>query len=100
MMYIVLFSIGEAMWQPRFLQFAAELAPKGKTGAYVAYANLPWFLVKSLAGLYTGRMMERYCPADGVLNTESMWLIYASIAMVSPVGLILAGNWVKKGLAK
>jgi MFS family permease len=95
--YFVFFSLGEAMWQPRFLQFAAELAPKGRTGAYIAYANIPWFMVKALAGLYTGRMMERYCPAEGALNTESMWLIYALVAMISPVGLIVARKWVLKG---
>lgn len=97
MAYIVFFSLGEAMWQPRFLQFAAELAPKGRTGAYIAYANIPWFMVKALAGLYTGRMMERYCPAEGAINTEPMWLVYALIAMVSPVGLIVAQKWVLKG---
>ncbi|UCG52595.1 MAG: MFS transporter [Candidatus Latescibacterota bacterium] len=98
MTYIIIFSIGEAMWQPRFLQFAAELAPKGKTGAYIAYAHIPWFLVKTLCGLYTGLMMERYCPAEGPLHTETMWLIYGFIALTSPVGLILAKNWVRKGL--
>jgi MFS family permease len=96
--YFVFFSLGEAMWQPRFLQFAAELAPKGRTGAYIAYANIPWFMVKALAGLYTGRMMERYCPSEGLLNTEAMWLIYAMVAMISPVGLILAKRWVQRGL--
>lgn len=96
--YFVLFSLGEAMWQPRFLQYAAELAPKGQTGAYIAYANLPWFMVKALAGLYTGRMMQHYCPAEGALNTETMWLIYALVAMISPVGLIVAKKWVDKGL--
>jgi MFS family permease len=98
MSYIILFSLGEAMWQPRFLQYAAELAPKGKTGAYIAYANIPWFMIKFMAGWYTGRMMERYCPAEGVLNTETMWLIYGFIAIISPVGLLIAKNWVQKGL--
>jgi hypothetical protein len=50
-----------------------------------------------LAGLYTGRMMARYCPAEGALNTETMWLIYALVAMLSPVGLVLAQKWVRKG---
>ncbi len=100
MSYIVLFSIGEALWQPRFLQFAAELAPEGKTGAYVAYANIPWFMIKFMAGWYTGPLMERYCPSGGPYNTEAMWLIYGLVAMVSPVGLLLAKNWVQKGFAK
>jgi len=98
MAYLVLFSIGEALWQPRFLQYAAELAPEGQTGAYIAFANLPWFMIKFIAGWYTGRMMDIYCPAEGVLNTETMWLIYGLIAMISPVALVLAGKWVKKGI--
>ncbi|MCK5406423.1 MAG: MFS transporter, partial [Candidatus Krumholzibacteria bacterium] len=98
--YFILFSLGEAMWQPRFLQYAAELAPKGQTGAYIAYANIPWFMVKALAGLYTGKMMGRFCPAEGVQNTETMWLIYALVAMISPVGLVIAQKWVRKGLHK
>ncbi len=98
MTYIVLFSIGEALWQPRFLQYAAELAPEGKTGAYIAYANIPWFMIKFMVGWYTGWMMERYCPAEGPLQTETMWLVYGVIAMVSPVALIVAKRWVERGL--
>jgi POT family proton-dependent oligopeptide transporter len=37
-------TIGEAMWQPRFLQYAAEIAPEGRTGAYMGVAQFPWFL--------------------------------------------------------
>jgi MFS family permease len=98
MAYLILFSIGEAMWQPRFLQYAAELAPEGQTGAYIAFANLPWFMIKFIAGWYTGRMMDIYCPAEGPLNTETMWLIYGLIAITSPIMLVLASRWVRKGI--
>jgi POT family proton-dependent oligopeptide transporter len=98
MAYLVLFSIGEALWQPRFLQYAAELAPEGKTGAYIAFANMPWFMIKFIAGWYTGRMMDIYCPAEGAQNTETMWLIYGLVAMISPIVLVMAGKWVRKGL--
>jgi MFS family permease len=100
MAYLLLFSLGEAMWQPRFLQFAAELAPEGKTGAYVAWANLPWFMIKFVAGWYTGRMMELYCPAEGPLRTETMWLIYGLVAMLSPTLLLLGARWVRRGLGR
>ena len=96
MTYIVFFSIGEALWQPRFLQLAAELAPEGRTGAYIAYANIPWFLVKALAGLWTGPMMVAFCPAKGPTQTGLMWLVYAVVAMTSPVALIVASPWVNR----
>lgn len=92
--YLFVMTIGEAMWQPRFLQYAAEIAPEGRTGAYMGVAQFPWFLTKMLVPFYSGVMMERYCPSDPPRDPESMWLIYAVIAMMSTVLLILARGWV------
>ncbi len=95
--YLLIMTIGEAMWQPRFLQYAAEIAPEGRTGVYMGVAQLPWFLTKVLVPLlYSGQMMDRYCPAEGPKNTEAMWFIFGCIAIVSPILLILAKGWVGK----
>ncbi|MBU1221121.1 MFS transporter [Myxococcota bacterium] len=95
--YILLMSIGEAMWQPRFLQWVAQIAPEGKTGIYMGIAQFPWFLTKVLTGLYSGYLLSKYCPLIGPQNTEMMWLIHTVIALVTPVGLILAASWMLKG---
>ena len=93
--YIFIMTIGEAMWQPRFLQYAAEIAPEGRTGEYMGVAQLPWFLTKMLAPLLlTGWAMDRYCPAEGDINTRTMWFVFASIAMSSTVLLIVAKGWI------
>jgi MFS family permease len=93
--YIIVMTVGEAMWQPRFLQYAAEIAPEGRTGEYMGVAQLPWFLTKMLSPLLlTGWMMDRYCPAEGDLHTEKMWLIYACIAMLSTILLLTARRWI------
>ncbi len=100
MAYLVIMTIGEAMWQPRFLQWVAEIAPKNMTGIYMGIGQFPWFLTKVITSLYSGWFLMNYCPADtpiGDLNTESMWLIYGVIAMISPIGLILAKKWMQKG---
>ncbi len=93
--YIVVMTIGEAMWQPRFLQYAAELAPEGRTGVYMGVAQLPWFLTKVLVPLlYSGWMMDRYCPPErAAQSTGTMWLIFGFIAISSPVILVLLRNW-------
>ncbi len=96
--YILLMSIGEAMWQPRFLQWVAEIAPEGQTGTYMGIGQFPWFLTKVLTGLYSGYFLSQYCPVVGPQNTQFMWLIYALIAMFSPVALILARGWMMKGM--
>jgi MFS family permease len=96
--YIVLMTIGEAMWQPRFLQYAAEIAPEGRTGEYMGVAQLPWFLTKVLVPwLYSGRMMDKFCPANtphDQMQTSHMWLIFGCIAISSTLMLILARGWI------
>jgi MFS family permease len=91
--YLVLMTVGEAMWQPRFLQYAAEIAPEGRTGAYIGVAQFPWFLTKMITSFYSGWFLANYCPSNGALRTERMWLTYGLIAMTSTILLILARNW-------
>jgi MFS family permease len=95
--YIVCMTIGEAIWSARFLQYATEIAPEGRAGRYQGVAQLPWFLTKFLVPLlYSGQMMERYCPADGPKDTGTMWLIFGFIAVMSPLALWLARSWMLK----
>jgi hypothetical protein len=50
--------------------------------------------------MYSGWFLMNYCPQDVApdkMNTEFMWLIYGFIAIVSPIGLLLAKNWMIKG---
>lgn len=102
-LYILVMTIGESMWQPRFLQWVAEIAPPNMTGIYMGIGQFPWFLTKIITSLYSGWFLMHYCPAGvppEALRTEQMWLIYGLIAMISPVALLLARRWMGKGLEK
>ncbi|MCJ7713161.1 MFS transporter [Candidatus Bathyarchaeota archaeon] len=98
--YIIIMTIGEAMWQPRFLQWVAEIAPKNMTGIYMGIGQFPWFLTKVITSLYSGWFLMNYCPIDTLpseMSTETMWFIYGCIAIITPIGLLLAKGWMKKG---
>ncbi len=98
--YLILMTIGEAMWQPRFLQWVAQIAPKGMTGIYMGIGQFPWFLTKVVTAMYSGWFLMKYCPAETPptqMNTEFMWFIYGLIAISSTVGLIIAKPWMMKG---
>jgi MFS family permease len=100
MTYLIIMTIGEAMWQPRFLQWVAEIAPKNMTGIYMGIGQFPWFLTKIITALYSGWFLMRYCPDDtapSAMNTEMMWIIYGIIAISSSFGLIVARKWMLKG---
>jgi proton-dependent oligopeptide transporter, POT family len=96
----LLTSLGEALWQPRFLQYIAEIAPPGKTAQYMGIGQFPWFLTKVLTGMYSGWFLAHYCPAEGPQNTEFMWLVYGLIATISPIGLLLGHRWIGTQLDK
>ena len=95
--YLVLFSVGEALWSPRFLQYASELAPEGKVAQYMGLANVPWLLAKCTTGMYSGYFLGRFCPEQGPQDTSTMWLVYSIIALASPIGLLLGRRWVMRG---
>ncbi len=100
MAYLIIMTIGEAMWQPRFLQWVAEIAPKNMTGIYMGIGQFPWFLTKIITSLYSGWFLMKYCPANtppSQMNTEFMWFVYGCIAIISPLGLLLAKKWMLKG---
>jgi POT family proton-dependent oligopeptide transporter len=101
--YLIIMTVGEAMWQPRFLQWIAEIAPKNMTGIYMGIGQFPWFMTKFITSLYSGWFLMHYCPAEtspGLLNTEILWFIYGCIALISPVALILARKWMGKSLSE
>ena len=96
--YVVAFSLGEAAWSSRFLEYVADLAPAGKVGAYMGIALLPWFVAKFTTGLYSGFMVGEFIPKEGPQDPGPMWMIYGFIALLSPIGLLLARKWLMKGV--
>ncbi len=99
--YFVIFSIGEALWSARFLEYASELAPPGRVAQYMGLAQIPWLLAKGTTGFYSGWILATYCPdktPPAELHTGTMWLIYSCIALSSPIGLWLARKWVMAGM--
>lgn len=97
-LYILVFSIGEAIWSSRFFEYIADLAPAGQVGAYMGLAGIPWFLAKFTTGFYSGFMLEKFIPEQGSQDSGTMWIIYGFIALLSPLGLLLLQNWMVKPL--
>ncbi len=95
LLYVALFSLGEAVWSSRFLEYVANLAPPGKVGSYMGLANIPWFMAKFTTGLYSGYMLNRYIPVEGPRDPSTLWLIYGCIACITPLGLLLARGWLQ-----
>lgn len=99
-LYVVFFSLGEAAWSSRFYEYVGDLAPVGQVGAYMGLAGLPWFMAKFTTGLYSGSMLAHFIPKTGAQDPGMMWLIYAFIACITPIGLVLTQKWIAGGKKK
>jgi proton-dependent oligopeptide transporter, POT family len=91
--YFVLFSLGEAVWSSRFLEYVANLAPAHRIGIYMGIAGLPWFVAKTITGFYAGALLDRFIPKDGAQAPGTLWMIHGAVGLMSPLGLLLARRW-------
>lgn len=92
----MVFTIGEAIWSPRFYQFTAEIAPKGKEATYLSLAILPTFASKFFVGPFSGFLLERYVPAGAdkaaYAHHHMIWVWIGVTAAITPIGLLLCSK--------
>ena len=96
--FIFSFTIGEAIWSPRLMQFTAEIAPKGKEGTYIALSMLPWLLAKFFVGPMSGWLIHEYTPFEGGhplpdnADHAMVWIWIGGMALITPVALFVLGK--------
>jgi MFS family permease len=92
---VIIYSIGECFYSPRLYEYPAAIAPKGQEGSYLALSMLPYFFAKFFAGGLSGYLLAAYCPAEGPRHPEMIWLIVAGMALLTPIGLLLARRYIQ-----
>ncbi|NWK56210.1 MFS transporter [Verrucomicrobiaceae bacterium N1E253] len=102
---ILVFAIGELIFNPRFMEYIASVAPQDRVSSYMALSALPTFISKPINGFVSGILISRYC-YDGVRpkietgnisytdSPEFMWMIYLLLAVLSPIAVIALRNFI------
>jgi len=93
--YIMILSLGEALWSPRLYEYTAAIAPKGQEASYMSLSYLPFFAAKFFVGMFSGVLLAKYCPETGPRHSETLWLIIALTTMITPVGLLLLKRYIR-----
>jgi dipeptide/tripeptide permease len=91
--YVVIFTLGEAVWSSRFLEHVSSLSPPGRVGVYMGLAGLPWFFAKTVTGFYAGDLLDHFVPETGGGAPGTLWIIHGAIALISPIALWLGRRW-------
>lgn len=95
LLFIVVLSVGEAIYSPRLYEYAACIAPKGQEASYMSISYLPFFLAKLLAASSSGLLLQAFCPETGPRNSAMLWLVIALTTTIAPVGLITLRRWIR-----
>ena len=108
-MFIVMLSLGEAAWSPRWYDYTMAVAPEGREGAYTALAAAPLFLATLPTGMLSGELLNRFCPAaaeagckegghadpKAFCHGKPMWGIIAAATLLSPLCVTLFAPWLR-----
>jgi hypothetical protein len=112
--FVVLLSIGEAVWSPRFYDYSMAVAPEGREGLFTALASAPLFAAKLPVGVFSGWLLRAHCPGNGACpapgsgapapppgncDGRALWGIIAAVTLTSPAALFLFGRWLRPAAA-
>eukprot|EP01069_Polyplicarium_translucidae_P005052 Polyplicarium_translucidae@DN2711_c0_g1_i4.p1 len=89
----LIFTLGEAVWSPKFLEYCVSSAPCGREGIALAFASAPKFCSRVLAGGLSGVLLATFCPDHGERHSGKMWLAITAFAFTTPVILVSAQRW-------
>jgi len=103
---IVFQGLAESFISPRFLEFFSLQAPKGEEAMYLGFSHLHSFLSSILGFGLSGYLLDAYCPDPrkfasheawqmAASNAHYIWYIFATIALVSAVSLIIYGKVIR-----
>lgn len=98
-LFMVVLSLGEAVYSPRVYEYSLELSRRGSEGLYSSLSTAPLFSVSLLVGGQSGWLLSTFMPVDGPHNGKMLWGIIGVTCMTSPILMFLCRNFIGKDSA-
>jgi len=86
-----IFAFAEMTFSPRFYDYIASFAPKGKAGMYMGMAFVPFAIGAWAAGHLSGPLIAKYIPATGARDPFTIWSLYAGLGVVCALLMVVYG---------
>ena len=86
-----IFALAEMTFSPRFYDYIASFAPKGKAGMYMGLAFVPAAIGAWIGGQASGFLITKYLPKEGARDPFAIWSIYASLGLVCALAMVVYG---------
>lgn len=95
---IMVFTLGEMTTHPKFISYIGLIAPPDKKALYLGYSFLYGVIGSSIGGFLGSHLYVKY--VDELNSPQTLWLILASIGVVSMVSLVLYNKFIAKNVGK
>ena len=95
-LFVVVLSIGEAVWSPRLYDYTMSVVKEGREGTFLALSSAPLFLAKLPVGFMSGYLLQEYCPEEGERHSKTMWLIIGLTTVLSPILMTVFWSYISK----
>ncbi len=114
--FVGFFTLGEAIWSPRFMEYTARIAPKGQEGSYLSLTYLPKLFSQPLVAYMSGQLLATYVPmkekldsagkvvknsagqivqvTGDISNHQMVWFWVGIVAIISPIGMVVLRKFV------
>ncbi len=94
---ISLQALAEVFISPRYLEYFSRQAPEGQEGLYMGFSNLHSFLSYLFGFIISGYLLDRFVPdptkhqlpPDAYDKAYMVWVIYAGIALIAGIALVI-----------
>jgi MFS family permease len=73
--FVVVMSVGEAIYAPRLVDYTIAAAPKGKEAIYLGLSNMPNSLGLLMTGISSGFLLAEFCPQNGEKQCFWVWIL-------------------------
>lgn len=88
----IVFTLGEMTAHPKFNSFVGLIAPPDKKAMYMGYSFFCSVIGSFVGGFMGAPLYNKY--VDQLHNPSALWLIFASIGLLSMIGLVLYNRFI------
>jgi len=85
--WMVMLSLGEAIWSPKLMEMSVAVAPEGREGTYMSLTSAPLLISKLGVGGLSGALLTQFCPEEGDCHGSMMWTVVG--CTTCPLTLVL-----------
>ncbi len=91
--FMLVFSVGEALWSARYTTYVMQAAPEEKKAFYIAIAAIPQMGARLLVAWHSAWLVAYHCPSAQHCDPREIWWTVWGLSCITPAGLLIGFHW-------